>query len=467
MLNSDKASMTGPDRGSMGMLARFGSVIGEVLGGKGESRSAERGAIIAFLVRVASAGLLYLSQIVLARWMGGFEYGIYVFVWTWVLVLGGLSNLGIATLMMRLVPEYREHGEYSLLRGLLWTGRLLPIAAATGVAALGFMTLYVWGHLLANYYLLPAFIALACIPMVTLSDIQDGIGRGRGWLVEALLPPYVLRPLMVLFAMGIGHELGWPMSAVTAAGCAVAGTWLAAIVQTVLVTRRLQAEVPAGPSEHRIGDWLGTSLPLLAITFSEILLQNTDVLVISKLMSPQDVGIYFAAAKTMSLVMFVHYAVGSAMANRFAALNARGDRDGLVRTVRTAVNWTFWPSLAAALVILALGQPLLWLFGPQFQAGYPVMMVLVVGFVARAAAGPSEFLLNMLGQQRASACVAIAVAALNIGLNIALVPLYGLTGAAAATATSLVTGAILNTTIARVRLGLNIAIWDNLGRPRA
>jgi O-antigen/teichoic acid export membrane protein len=184
-------------------------------------------------------------------------------------------------------------------------------------------------------------------------------------------------------------------------------------------------------------------------------------------MSPQDVGIYFAAAKTMSLVMFVHYAVGSAMANRFAALNARGDRDGLVRTVRTAVNWTFWPSLAAALVILALGQPLLWLFGPQFQAGYPVMMVLVVGFVARAAAGPSEFLLNMLGQQRASACVAIAVAALNIGLNIALVPLYGLTGAAAATATSLVTGAILNTTIARVRLGLNIAIWDNLGRPRA
>ena len=31
----------------------------------------------------------------------------------------------------------------------------------------------------------------------------------------------------------------------------------------------------------------------------------------------------------MALIMFVHYAVGSAVAHKFAALNARGDKDGL------------------------------------------------------------------------------------------------------------------------------------------
>jgi O-antigen/teichoic acid export membrane protein len=35
-----------------------------------------------FLIRVFSAGLIYLSQILLARWMGSFEFGIYVYVWT-------------------------------------------------------------------------------------------------------------------------------------------------------------------------------------------------------------------------------------------------------------------------------------------------------------------------------------------------------------------------------------------------
>lgn len=58
----------------------------------GERQRTQRDALLAFSVRLLSAGLLYLTQIILARWMGGTEYGIYVFVWTWVLVLGAMST---------------------------------------------------------------------------------------------------------------------------------------------------------------------------------------------------------------------------------------------------------------------------------------------------------------------------------------------------------------------------------------
>ena len=464
MLTTGKATKVAGGGAGSALLNRLDSAIQRVLPAGAKPGPAQLGALTAFLVRVASAALLYLSQIVLARWMGGFEYGIYVFVWTWVLVLGGLANLGMATLIIRLLPEYRERGQFDLLRGLLRAGRLIPVAASTAVAALAGLALQTWGHLLSAHYLLPAFIALACVPMITLSDLQDGVGRGRGWLAAALLPPYVLRPLLVLLGMVLAHEMGWPMSAATAAGAAVAGTWAAAMVQTMLIERRLGRDVPPGRSELDIRGWLATSLPLLAITFSEIMLQTTDVLVVSQLMTPRDVGIYFAAAKTMSLVMFIHYAVGSAMGNRFAALNARGDREGLGHAVREAVNWTFWPSLAGAAGILTLGKPLLWLFGPQFTDGYPVMMVLVLGFLARAAAGPSEFILNMLGEQRATACVAILAALVNVGLSLLFVPRFGLIGAAAATASSLVLAASLNAVVARRRLGLSIAIWSNVGR---
>ena len=69
--------------------------------------SAARQALTVFFVRSVSAGLLYLSQIALARWMGAYDYGVYVLVWTWVLVLGNLSNLGLSTAVVRLVPQHR------------------------------------------------------------------------------------------------------------------------------------------------------------------------------------------------------------------------------------------------------------------------------------------------------------------------------------------------------------------------
>jgi O-antigen/teichoic acid export membrane protein len=169
--------------------------------------------------------------------------------------------------------------------------------------------------------------------------------------------------------------------------------------------RRIKKTVGPGESKYDFPTWLKATWPLLVTAACEFTLQSADVLVVSRYMTPTDVAIYFAAAKTMSLIMFVHYAVGSAVDNRFAALGARGDKESLDKFARDAAHWTFWPSLAAAIVILALGVPLLWLFGPQFIEGNPVMLILVVGFLFRSSMGPGEFLLNMLGKQ--SLCAAV------------------------------------------------------------
>lgn len=419
-------------------------------------------AAFAFLVRIASAAILYASQIVLARWMGDAEYGIYVVVWTWVLLLGGLSTLGLSTAMMRLLPQQREHGALDLMRGLLLGGRVAPVAFSVAVAIAGLLGLRQFGHTMGSHYLLPAYLALVCLPLITLTDLQDGIGRANGWVGVALLPPYVVRPLMVLAAMIVAHEAGLEMSAATAVAAAIVAAAAAAILQTLFLNRRLRHTVPSGPRTVMLRPWLKMSLPLLLMSGCEVLMQNADVLVLSHYLPPGDIAIYFAATKTMSVVLFVHFAVGSAFANRFAALDARGDRRGLEDAVRCAVNFTFWPSLAVAGAILALGKPLLWLFGPQFTAGYGLMAILAIGYLAKAATGPSEFVLNMLGQQRACAAALAATVVLNVMLCVLLVPLCGAAGAAIATAASWSVNAAVNAVLARRQLGLGIAIWSNM-----
>ncbi|MEO1694560.1 MAG: lipopolysaccharide biosynthesis protein [Pseudomonadota bacterium] len=425
----------------------------------------QRSAMIAFSVRVASAALLYLSQIAIARWMGSFEYGVYVFAWTWILLLGGLSHCGLDVGAMRLIPQYRERGQTALERGIVSYGRWITAGVSTLIACLGAVGLWLWQDQMASHYVWPLYLAFICVPLVALSHFNDGIGRANGWMVAGLMPPYILRPLLLLITMGGLFVAGAPLDATSAVGAAIFATWLAGVVQVVLLQRSMPEHVKAGPREIELGPWVRMSLPMLTISACEMFLQYTDVLVVSAHLPPEQVGIYFAAAKTMALILFVQYAVGSAAAKTYARHHARDDRQALAAAVRDSVHWTFWPSCACALLILFLGKPILWLFGPEFTAGYPVMMILVVGYLMRAAMGPAEFLLNMAGEQNAGARIYIFAAILNLGLNLVLVPLYGLIGAAIATATATSMTALLCGLAARRKLGLNIAIWSNLTRP--
>ena len=78
---------------------------------------ARRMSLIAFAIRLVSAAIAFVSQILLARWMGDFEYGIFVLVWTAAIIAGNLSCFGFATSIIRFVPQYRATGSNDELRG--------------------------------------------------------------------------------------------------------------------------------------------------------------------------------------------------------------------------------------------------------------------------------------------------------------------------------------------------------------
>ena len=135
---------------------------------------------------------------------------------------------------------------------------LTIIVALTGCAGL------IWfGHMLSGHYLLPAFLILFCLPMFTLVDVQDGIARGYGWMNVALVPPYILRPLLLLAAMAGVYAAGQEMSAVNAAGAAIFACWGAAMFQSWQLARHVGADMDNGPRAYQTGLWISTALPLL------------------------------------------------------------------------------------------------------------------------------------------------------------------------------------------------------------
>jgi O-antigen/teichoic acid export membrane protein len=412
--------------------------LDSLLFSKGERAEAGRVSIIAFAIRIFSAVIAFISQVLLARWMGSFEYGIFVLVWVTMVILGNLSCLGFHTSIIRFIPEYRERGALEELRGVMLASRLFVLIASTAIALISAALIFVLADRIEDYYVVPFLIGILCLPMIALSDVVQGISRANAWAVSALSPTYIVRPLLILVFMGLALAVGAEASARTGLLAAVGATYATTLWQLVTVTTRAERRVEKGPRATDLRGWIVVSLPIFLIEGFAFMLTNADVLMVGLYLSPHDVAIYFAMAKTLSLVHFVYFAVKAGVAPRYAQFMQVGNRGRLDAFARETVTWTFWPSLAMAAVVLVIGKPMLGLFGPGFDEGYPYLFLLVAGVVARASVGPSESLLTMSGNQNICAAIYGLTLAFNVGLNVLLIPPLGLWGAALATSLSMV-----------------------------
>lgn len=435
------------------MIARL---LGRLTGGSSEASLTRRLAATIFVIRVISAGLAYVSQILLARWMGTSDYGIYVYVWTWVLLLGSMMDFGISASAQKIIPEYRASGAHALLRGFLSGSRWLTFAVSA-LVSLGLAGIV---RLLSPWIdpaeVLPLYIGCMTLPAFVVANTQDGIARSHDWMQLGLMPQFIIRQALIIGITACAFLLGYHLGAVAAMVASLGAVWIAMAGQMLVLNRKLADHIEPGPKAYDIGGWLAVSLPILLVESFYLLLSYTDVLVLQQFRPSDEVGVYFAVVKTLALVSFIHYAMSATTAHRFAEFNASGDKARLSAYVGHAISWTFWPSLAATILLLAFGKPLLWLFGPQFTVGYDLMFVAAIGLVVRSAIGPVERLLNMLGQQKICALAYALAFVMNVVLCIALVPRYGSHGAAAATSISLTFETVLLFWIVRQRLGLHV-----------
>jgi len=437
-------------------LSNWLARLRQMLGGTSEALLTNRLAGTVFAIRVFSAGLGYLSQILLARWMSGSEYGIYVYVWTWVLLVGSMLDFGLAMSAQKLIPEYRGNGEYALLRGFLRGSRLMVLGTSSVMALVFAGIVYLLTPSLDANLPMPLYIGCLILPAFVVANMQDGIARSHDWMRLALFPQFIARQtLIIAFTAGI-VVLGLNLGATAAIAACAAAAWIAMAGQMFALNRRLHGVVEPGPRTYALASWFKLSLPIMMVEGFYLLLSYTDILVLQHFRPAEEVGLYFAVVKTLALVSFIHFAMAATTAHRFTEYYASGDTERLSAYVAHAIKWTFWPSLAATLMLLAIGKPMLWLFGPQFTAGYGIMFIAAIGLISRAAIGPVERLLNMSGNQTSCALTYASAFVMNVVLCVMLVPHYSGYGAAAATSISLVFESILLFAIAKHKLGLHV-----------
>jgi len=418
-----------------------------------------RGAIGAFIAKVAGAGLLFGLHVMLARLLGVEQYGIYIYALTWINILAILCLLGFQTSLVRFIAEYNIKQHWGLLRGILRKSSQLVVSFTIVVSLAGVALIWTFGERLSAEMAATFYIAFCVLPVFTFSRLREASLRALKRVVQSELLLRVIRPvLMGVGVVGLFLWLSDGLKARYAMTANLAAIVCVAVIGTFFLHRLLPKSVGQTQPEFANSQWLKVSLPLLLIAGMHIILKRTDIVMLGALKGSEQAGIYSAASKISDLVVFALTAINAILAPMISELYHTGQKERLQKIITLAARAIFVFTLVISIILIIFGKFILGLFGLAFVVAYIPLLILLCGQIINSLAGSVGLIMSMSGRQNVMSIIVSTSAAINILLNIVLIPMLGLTGAAISTAVTMVMWNISMFGYVYNKLGINSTV---------
>lgn len=413
-------------------------------------------------LRLVGAGLGLVAQVLASRLIGAEAFGQYALMLVWLLLLGHGASAGTNQLICRYLAHHLARDELEAPAGLLRFSLFFAgsVAVALALGAIGLVQSGLLGLEPGTVAL--ATLAFSVIPLLALQDFLEAIARGLDRPNLGIGPTFLLRNLAIICGVSALMVLGVEADALFVMALTVVGLVLSVAAQWALIYRHVRTALHGARPAYSIRRWIKTALPIAMIEACEVLFYNADILVLGLFVPPEMVAFYFAATRIAQILAYVPYGISAVTAQKYAALAAAGRHDGIQRLVAGATVATTGMAALAALVFSILAAPLLTVFGPGYETAAYVVPVLCLGIVATCMLGPGEDVLNMLGEERICSTVFMMSVGANVALNFALIPFYGILGAAMATAIALALRSGMLAWFAYSRLGLALPLGSHL-----
>jgi len=385
-----------------------------------------------------AAGVTFGANVLLARYLGPAEYGIYSYMVALALLLATSVTFGGDTTALKITAQ-STLGERPLLRQFFITSctYVLALSAFVGVVA----ALVLCGSDIGGYSTSSVLFGLAAVPCIGVLGIACGGLQGLGSPVLAQSLLLLARPLAVgLGASLLFHIVGVAGNSTTALALECVAALLAMALAAGLLAKKLGPGISWTESRGQsLISFLRSGAGLLALNIVQILLAQTGVLVLGLAQKPNDAGLYAAAARFSTMISLGLAAINAVAAPAIGRLQRAGDFEALQVTVSTVARLSVVVALPGAIVFALFGKSLLLWVGPEFEAAYPALVVLTLGQCVNSVTGCVVHVIVMSGQHRHALRVMGTTAAAGVIGSIAVADVWGATGVAGVTATAMAT----------------------------
>ena len=381
--------------------------------------------------RIFGAAVTFLTQILLARWMGAAELGNYVLAYSWLVILAGVSVSGYSGAAMRFVGQGLADEDHGYVRGFLRHATIVVCGTSLALAIIGGLVFFFFEVEIPGSRTL-YFIALAGVPLFALIKLNVGLANAFSRFAISFVPNNVVRPVVFVVAIWITYRFFGGLQSPLTMQVQLVVLFFVVIMQTILVRSMLSKQLRRASPRYETGLWYGTASSLLLLSLFTNYFPEFTVILTGFFLPGEEIAIFNAAFRIALLIMFGLIAIDAFAAPDLVRCLRRGERAELLRVIRYSTKLRFWAALGAVILFVFFGRLLLGLFGAEFVAGYSSLLVLALAQLAQAAVGPSARLISVSGHQKKGLVVSAASLAIcTIGMFI-LVPRYGTVGAAGA-----------------------------------
>lgn len=388
--------------------------------------SVASGKFVALILGIIASPLLY-------RWLGEVDYGAYATVLSAHSVFMIVVSTPIADGVRKYIAEDRDDADWErTVIGFYF--RLATILAALGVLVLGTVTYlgffeWLWREEFTLYF----YVTIAMVvtaqywPFARKSLMGFGLERYSESLKILYNVSFVAIALpLVYFGYGVvGALLGHILS-----------SGLAALVGIVVLHRHesLRGVFDLGETTLPKREMMAFNSLSIVLVLLLMSLYHVDILMLQALAAEDAPGHYKAALVFAEFLWFAPVTLQTVFVHSTSELWSQGKTDQVSEIAGRTLRYTFLLTSVMALGMGALASdvvPVYW--GAGSEPVIEPLLYLLPGAVGFALARPMLAIAQGKGELRYPIAATGAAAVLNLLLNAALIPTYGMLGAAVAT----------------------------------
>ena len=401
-------------------------------------RKIAKGAGIGFIGTAIGMMFGFFTRMIIARFLGPGDYGLISLGVAGLSITATIGLLGLPAGITRHVSFYKGKGDKGRIKGTIISALKISFPISIILACLLFFGAN-WisanlfhdeslTQILQIFAIAVPFWCLAQIFLRATIGFQDM--RYKAYVEDIFQNVFKIAVIILLLYLGFevsGAAWGWAIAIVVM-------SFLAFYFLEKKVFSVFDTEVKAISIRKELFSF---SWPITLVDASRLIFGWMGTLMLGYFITSYDVGIYNAALPVAGLMQIALASSAAIFMPVISELYSLRNYEDIRRTYSMVTKWIFSIVFPGFLLIILFAKPIMWiLFGSEYVSGAMALCILAFGYLIASAVGPTSSILAAFGKTKVIMRCYFVGAGINLFLNIYLIPIYGVNGAAIATASS-------------------------------